>query len=135
MALLDEVATYLIAQGVGSSGSTANWTVNKGFLPASPDKAIGVFETGGFRNDGHTDATVDRPTFQLLVRGDAFGYSTARTKLTAARTALEGIGNENMGGRRYVHVQAQHEALSLGQDENSRPKLVMNFTALRSRTS
>lgn len=131
--LLDEVATYLIAQGVGSSGST--WGIYKGFLPPSPDKVIGLFETGGFPNDGRGDSSVDRPTFQVMVRGDAFGYSTARSKIGGARVSLETVGNSNMGGRRYLHCVAQQEALFIGPDENSRPRLVMNFTALRSRTS
>jgi len=131
--LLDEIGTRLTGQGVASTASTASWFLAKGFLPPTPDKVIALFETGGFPNDGHESALIDRPTFQVRVRGDAFGYSTARTKSAAARTALE-IGNASLSGRYYVHVVAQGEPVSLGQDENNRPSVVMNFTALRSRT-
>lgn len=133
MALLDEVSARLIAQSVGVAGSTANWVVKKGWMPPAPDRAIGIFETGGLANDGHESALIDRPTFQVRVRGPKGGYSTARTKIAAARTALE-IGNSTLGGRRYVHIVAQSEPSFMGYDENQRPELVLNFTALRSRT-
>jgi len=131
--LLDEIAARLIAQSVGVAGSTANWVVKKGWMPPAPDRAIGIFETGGFPNDGHESALIDRPTFQVRVRAPKGGYSTARTKMGAARTALE-IGNSTLSGRRYVHIVAQGEPVSLGCDENARPELVLNFVALRSRT-
>lgn len=102
-------------------------------MSPAPDRAIGIFETGGFANDGHESALIDRPTFQVRVRGPQGGYSTARAKIAAARTALE-VGNTTLSGRRYVHIVAQSEPASLGSDENGRPELVINFTALRSRT-
>lgn len=134
VALLDEIAARLKTQGVGTTASTASWFVAKGFLPPTPDRVIALFETGGFPNDPHESALIDRPTFQVRVRGNAYGYSTARTKIGAARTALE-VGNSTLSGRRYIHIVAQSEPVSLGQDENNRPSLVVNFTALRSRTS
>lgn len=131
--LLDEVSARLIAQGVGVTGSTANWVVKKGWMAPQPDRAIAVFETGGFPNDPHESALIDRPTFQVRVRGPKGGYSTARTKIGAARTALE-VGNTTLSSWRYIHIVAQGEPVSLGMDQNQRPELVMNFTALRSRT-
>jgi hypothetical protein len=135
MALLDEVAARLISQSVGVSGTTAAWTVFKGYEPALPDKVITVFETGGLPNQGHEGNVLDLPTFQVRVRGDAFGYSTARTKIAAARTALEGMTAGTFSGRYYCQVTANSEPISLGQDASHRPELVMNFTALRSRSS
>ena len=133
MALLDEISARLIAQGVGVAGSTANWVVKKGWMAPAPDRAIGIFETGGFPNDGHESALIDRPTFQIRVRAPKGGYSTARAKIAAARTALE-VGNTTLSGRRYVHIVAQSEPSFLGYDDNQRPELILNFTALRSRT-
>ena len=133
--LLDEISTYLVSQGVGVAGSTASWTVFKGIEPNTPEKCITLFETGGLENEGHHDTPVDRPTFQVRVRADSYGYSTARVKLGAARTALENIGNITLSSWKYVHVQAIGEAASLGYDENQLPRLVLNFRAIRSRTS
>lgn len=133
MALLDEIATKLISAGVAVTGSTASWVVKRGWASPSPDRVFILTETGGFANDGHESALIDRPTFQLRVRGPRGGYSTARTKIAAARTALE-VGNTTLSGRRYVHIVAQSEPSFMGFDENQRPELVVNFTALRSRT-
>lgn len=134
MALLDEVAARLISQSVGVTGTTASWAVYKGHEPELPDKVISIFETGGLPNQPHEGEMLDLPTFQVRVRGDSYGYSTARSKLGAARTALEGMTAGTFSGRYYCQVTANGEPISLGQDGSHRPIVVMNFTALRSRT-
>lgn len=132
--LLDEIATKLISAAVGVAGSTASWSVKKNFVSPSPDRIIVVTETGGFPNQGHASALIDKPTFQLRVRGPKGGSSTARTKIGDARTALEGVNAVTLTGRYYVMIQAHAEPTFLGFDANQRPEYVMNFTALRSRT-
>lgn len=138
MALIDEVPNYLVAQGIAAAGSTANnYVVSKGYVPNSPDKLIAILETGGLPNEGLSTGTVDRPTFQVRVRSGAYGYSTARAKLESVRSTLEGVINKKIGSPAwgYLHIKAMHPALSLGQDDQDRPTVVMNFWALRSRTS
>ena len=51
------------------------------------------------------------------MRADAYGYSTGRAKLAAARTALEGMTAASFSGRYYCQVVAHSEPISLGQDE------------------
>lgn len=134
MALLDEIAARLVSQSVGVQGSTASWTVYKGREPPTPDQVITVFETGGLPNQGRDD-TLDFPTFQVRVRGigtTSTGYPAARTKLAAARVALESMNAATFSGRYYCTVTAHGEVISLGADESNRPRLVMNFTAMRS---
>lgn len=133
--LLDEVGARLINQNVGVAGTTASWSVFKGYEPATPAQVITLFETGGFPNQPHEGNLLDLPTFQVRVRGSTYGYAAARAKLAAARTALEGMTAGTFSGRYYCQVTAQSEPISLGQDESHRPRLVMNFTALRSRSS
>lgn len=122
------------------AGSTSPWIVAKGYEPATPDKCFVLYETGGFPNEGlSSTGSVDRPTFQLRVRGPvntgSGAYSTARVKIEAARVALENVLNENLSGWRYLHIKAQHPPLGLGQDNTDRPLLVVNFQAFRARTS
>ena len=135
MALLDEIATRLIGQGVGVVGTTASWSVFKGREQPKPDQCITLFETGGNANQPHEGNMLDAPTFQVRIRGGTTttGYPAARTKMAAARTALEGMTG-TFSGRYYCQVVANSEPNSLGADDNNRPLLVMNFTALRSRT-
>jgi len=135
MALLEEIAARLISQGVGIQGSTASWSVFKGWEPEIPDQCISIYETGGNPNQPHDGDLLDVPTFQLRVRGanTSTGYPAARTKIAAARTAIEGMTAGLFSNRYYCQVTANHEALSLGHDATHRPRLVINFTALRSR--
>lgn len=139
MALLEEVAARLISQGVGVVGTTAPWVVFKGWEPETPDQVLTLYETGGLPNQPRDDAltgALDQPSFQLRIRGGqtSTGYPAARTKLAAARTALEGMSPGTFSGRYYCQVTANSEPISLGHDESHRPRLVLNFTALRSRS-
>jgi Bacteriophage minor capsid protein len=138
--LVDEIAALLVSQGIALAGSTANWVVAKQYEPATPDRVFTVVETGGFPNEGLSTGTVDRPTFQLRCRGPVANpgvasASTARVKIELARAALEAQLNTNLSGWRYLHIKANHPPIYLGRDNTMRDTLVMNFTALRSRTS
>lgn len=135
MALLSELRAYLIAQGVGASGSTADWSVYAGVQPARPNRAITLYETGGFQDEMHESNPITRPTFQVEVRGNGSSdYLTVRAKVDAAQTALLNAGTTSLGWR-YVTIQQQSQPLSLGLDVNQRPRIVQNYLALRSRTS
>ena len=142
MALLDEMARQLIAQAVGVAGTTASWSVFKGWEPETPDQSISIFETGGRENQPHDDSLygmLDFPTFQVRVRGAgqdfSTGYPAARAKIAAARTALERLSPGTVLGRYYCQVTANGEPISLGHDASHRPRFTLNFTALRSRSS
>jgi hypothetical protein len=74
--LLDDIATYLTAQGAVSAG----WSLYKGFMPDdSIAQVIAIFETGGYPADtlGRENENV---TFQLRVRGARLDYPTVRAK-------------------------------------------------------
>ena len=140
--LLAEVANYLVVQGVAAAGSTADYVVSQGYVPAQPDRIISVLETGGLPNEGLSTGTVDRPTFQVRVRGPAWsvntqGYTSARAKIETVRSTLEGVLNRTIGNPpwRYLHIKSMAPALDLGRDDNDRPNLAMNFWSYRSRTS
>jgi hypothetical protein len=140
MALLDDVAVRLASQAVaGPSGTTTasatGWTLFKAVLPPGPDQVVAVFETGGRQNENMESGLLDRPTFQVRVRGAVNGYSAARTKIAAVRTALEGVHNTTVNGRYYAGMTADSEPFPLAVDDNNRPALVMNFAAFRSRTT
>ena len=137
--LLDEVGTYLVAQGVGSLGTTSSWRIFKGFGYPSTGRAIVLTETAAPNQHGHSAATLDNKAFQVLVRGPnistAGAYSTMLTKGEAVRTALEAIGNESLSGRYYPMVVLASGPIPLGQDPNNQPLASWNFLALRSKTS
>lgn len=134
--LLDDIAAYLVTQGIGVATSSASgYRVVKGFMPPNPDKVIGLFETGGAAPNRYP-GDLDYPRFQVRVRGAAFGYSTARQKLWSVFTTLQAVDNTTtLNGWVYVSVEAVSDVIGFPLDSNNRPEVVMNFRALRSRTS
>lgn len=132
MALLDEIATYLAAQNIGAGG----WTIVKSRMPPTPDKIVAIFETGGPPREQATSVTLERPTFQVRVRGQprsaiATAYPDARTKLQACVTALDKLVGQTLSGTLYPFIFAEGSTIALGDDGNLRPELVQNFRAAR----
>ena len=97
-------------------------------LPERPDKAIGLFETGGGRVEA--GFALNAPSVQLRLRGEAHGYAAARERCKLAMQALH--GREDEVGAGTVLCQAVSPPIALGADAEERPILVVNFRLLRS---
>lgn len=131
--LLDEVGARLTAAGVCSTnaGSTG-WTLKYRGLSPSPARQMAVSLTGGFQQEGQ--APINRPTFQVLVRGssaDGAGLETQVGRMVSALNCQSTLFSTWV----WVDLQLQGDVQSLGWDENQRPLYSANFAALRSRTS
>ena len=131
--LLDEIGSRLTAQGVCSTApSSTGWRLCYRDPIPTPARVICVVPSGGFRQDGK--APIDRPTFQLLIRGSSQDGAALETKVNDAVRALncfDGLLN----GWYYADIQKQGDVLWLGRDENQRPLYSVNFWTVRSRTS
>ena len=134
MALLEEISLRLSTQGVGTTSSTATLQiVFRGFVPSTKDQQIAIVPTGGFQQFTER-APVERPTFQLLIRGKSTGSTGLEAKVQGAIDALN-FFDGTLLGRVYVDIQKQGEAHFLGRDEEERPLYSVNFLAHRSRTT
>lgn len=130
MALLDDIATRLQTDGIGTIGASSGWAIFKAALPDGPDTAVALFETGGDAPEERY--ALDRPTFQVRVRGDAWGYSAARTKMQDIFAALH--AQEANVGSDYVYIYAvQSGPIQMGHDESDRPHLSLNFRVVKKR--
>ena len=134
--ILDEMAAVLSAAGVASTtavGSTGTaWALTKRELQHQPSRMIAVIATGGFPQEPRLE--IDRPTFQLLIRGSTGDSSGLEQKVTDAVNALN-LTDGTFSNWTYVDIQKRGDVLYLGRDENQRPLYSVNFLALRSRTS
>ena len=92
-------------------------------MPESPDRCVTIIDSGG--NDAESQYIYERPTIQILVRGERGEYEYDLAK--AIKDELHGTANETVGGTRYVGIWAEGDILSLGQDENKRSLLSINF--------
>jgi hypothetical protein len=97
---------------------------------------VAVVETAGFPNLARVE--VDQPGFQVRVRGEAVGsssaYTEARDKIDAIKLDLHGIAPGSLSGRHYVGIWAEQDPFLLEYDMSNRPHLICNFRVMRSRT-
>lgn len=128
MAALDDLGTALTTAGLvdGVSG----WKLYLGFINDTPDKAVCIYELPGGAPEQAW--SIDRPGFQIRVRGEADGYQAARAKWQAIFELLHD-GDASVGAS-WVYLYATHSGpMSLGQDEKRRPHLGLRLAAMRNR--
>jgi hypothetical protein len=126
MAVLDDVATYLEAQGIGILGVS----LFKGGIPLDTaqtvitDLVTALVQVPGLPPvHVHTQqqATYEQPMLQILVRGEPFGDSAAMQKAYDAFLALDGLSNTVLSGVMYLWLQAMQSPFLLRRDELNRP--------------
>ena len=137
MPLLDAIATYLAAS---SLGLTVGTNLFKASLPDSPDASVCIYEWGGQQNEkafasGPGQALLERPSFQVLVRGTrenitTGAYSTARALAESIYRKLDGYSG-TLSGTVYKLIECTSNPYYIKTDENSRPHLGMDFDVVK----
>lgn len=138
--ILDEIGTRLDDQGIASSSGDDGWVLMKSMLPDSStlqDKIVALIEVLGEAPDGYTE--LDRPHFQVLVRGDPItqvssSYEEARAKAEEIKIDLHTLAPITLSGRYFPAIWALQDPFLLEYDQNDRPVLSVDFRAFRSRT-
>lgn len=130
MPFLDEIASYLAAQGVGTVGADII-KGSKGVVPTGDGPYLSLIETGGTGSmRTHNGTPVQQPTAQILAR--AKQYNIARTKLKAAFDALggdKGLHNVTLNGTFYQSVTPRQQPTDLGLDAEARVMISFNIDA------
>lgn len=144
MPFLDDLEARLKTAGLASSTGAGGWVLVKSQIPDStalPDNLVAVIETAGFPPDARVE--IDRPAFQVLVRGSALqrgssGYSEAKAQALSIKNDLHARGPGQLGTTGstgyYVGVLAMQDPFLLEYDQQNRPIVACNFVAWRSRT-
>ncbi len=96
-----------------------------GEMPKTPNNCVCIFDTGGY--DPESNYVYQRPTIQVRVRGAGGGYLAAHEQAQAIRDELHGLHNETINGARYVGIWQEGDIISVGQDDNKRPNITVNF--------
>jgi hypothetical protein len=121
--ILEDIANYLLEGGIPSP-------VYRASMPDKPDAAVCVYEYGGapprFLHDGQG---WENMRVQALVRD--FDYSAGRAKAQSIYDLLNGKANEQVGGDFYLFIGAIQSPFPLGQDEQERYRLAVNFEIVR----
>lgn len=125
---LDEIGTKLTDDGI-VEGSTG-WRLAKGTTMEEQDQVVTIIESPGEIPDQDASGEPEHnfPGFQLRIRGNKFGYQTARAK---AQEVFDSLNNAALSGFNYIY--ADSAPFYLGYDDNNRPELVVNFSSMQER--
>jgi hypothetical protein len=121
--------TAAILAGVGALSLRAGTNLFVSTLPDTGDTlTVCLYDTGGYDAvDAIDKASVARPTIQILVRGSKAGYQAAYAKAAAIDTQLHLKTETTQGGTRYLAFYRVGDINSIGQDDNGRPLLTINY--------
>jgi len=127
MVFLDDIASYLQTNGIGTIGATL-FTVK---LPENVDAAVLLQERAGMAPDPIT--TIERPGFRVLCRNvdtDA-GALAAYNKAYAIKKLLHRAVGVTMGTALYHRIDATGNPTFNGQDQRGRPIYEVSFIATK----
>jgi Bacteriophage minor capsid protein len=132
MSFLDDLGLYLQTQGLGTLGTD----LFLGGLPVDVPSAVqqddvtALVETPGFPAQYVHDVagiSWEQPVVQILVRGAAHDYVSARTQAQAVFVALGQIQNQALSGTYYFWVLPLQSPFKLRDDDFGRPILSVQF--------
>lgn len=120
--LIDDVATYLEANGIGTVGQN----IFVSFMPVDLT-GVAVFDTGGYQNDEYLP--IAHATFQIYIREDS--YLSARQKADNIVALLQGLNHTALksGGITPYIILMVGEPNHIGRDERNRDEMTINFRA------
>ncbi len=114
-----------ILEGISSLALTYATDLFIGEMPKEPNNAVCIFDTGGY--DPEANYIYERPTIQVRVRGAGGGYLAAHELAQAIRDELHALTNTTINSARYVAIWQEGDIISVGQDDNDRPNVTVNF--------
>jgi len=124
--VLDEVAVFLAAAGLGTLGID----LFKGKLPNDPDACGVLYEYGGVAPEGQFGATGIRhetPAIQVVFRGAPHDYAGPRAKAGVAFDALTNVETQALSGTFYHWIHAIQSPFFLQRDDAERTLIACNF--------
>ena len=130
--ILEALADRLNSASVAITGTN----LFIGLMPNDPDVCMSLYEYAGSQPlevMRDNDATLERPSVQVLVRATRNDYPTARDLIEAARDSLTGITDETISNVRFLRVSALSSINAVGMDDNERPMFTLALQAVTER--
>lgn len=124
--MLEALADKLQAASI----ATAGVDMFIGLMPSSPDVCVALYEYAGeqplevLRDN---DATLERPSVQVMARASRNDYPTARALIESVRDSLTDITDETISGVRFLRVNQNSSINAVGTDENDRPLFTLSL--------
>lgn len=124
--ILEALADKLTAASVATVGTN----LFIGIMPNSPDVCVSLYEYAGsppLEVMRDNDATLERPSVQVLARASRNDYPTARDLISDVRDSLTSITDETIGNVRFLRVNQNSSINAVGTDENDRPLFTLSL--------
>ena len=130
--ILEALADKLNSASVAITGT--NMFI--GLMPDDPDVCLSLYEYAGSQplevlRDNN--ATLERPSVQVLVRATRNDYPSARALIESARDTLTGITDETISNVRFLRVSALSSINAVGMDDNERPMFTLALQVVTER--
>ena len=128
MPMLDELESYLVAQGVAAAG-----VIFQDWMPDKPDVCLVIYAEPGAAPSlgfGIPGIQFESPNVQIVTRAKQLDPLTAETASWAAFDALVKIQGTTLGATDYLIALPQQSPSGsvLGPDEKQRPRFSFNIT-------
>lgn len=127
--ILEAVGDYLHSASVGVQGTNLFLAV----MPETPDVCIAVYENAGNRPHftmGSNPWAIDRPLIQVICRAARGDYPTARNTAESIRELLGSVAEQTISGLPVMRIEPQGSVIPMGEDENQRPMVSVNFECM-----
>lgn len=95
-------------------------------MPDSPDKCVCIYDTGGFDPLATTER-YEKPTVEVMVRGDKMGYVAGWKLAQDIKDTLHKLHNEIWNSTKYIGIWCVGDINHIGYDQSQRPLFSINF--------
>lgn len=136
MALIEEVANYIVAQSTvfaiapGTSTAVPLWLGRIG--ENSADTSVGIYETGGAAPVyTYNGISHERPGLQIISRSTS--YTTAKNNASLIWTVLAGVANDQITKSgstlttNYITITPNQSPFEIGEDDERRQLFSCNY--------
>lgn len=131
MVMLEDIATHLQTQGVGTIGTN----IFLSFMPDSPDVVVSLYEgpTAGEDDEGFGvgSTIVEKSVLHVRVRCSPNDYPSGRDKAQAVKNALNLLVDTTVSATLYHRVLKYSGPYLLDKDSQDRQILATNYDVLR----
>ena len=124
--ILEALADKLTSASVATAGVDCFI----GLMPDKPDVCVALYEYAGsppLEVMQDNDATLERPSVQVMVRASRNDYPTANALMVSVRDTLTGITDETISGVRFLRVNQNSSINHIGTDDNDRPGFTLSL--------
>lgn len=125
MALLDDIANRLEADGVG--GGSDDWVIIKGAMYPSPIRQIAIIETPGESPSNESVQEYIYPGFSVMVRIEKNEYEEGRAKM---QEVFDSLHKSNLGNSYVDCLAIQSAPFFIGFDADEQPQWTLNFRVM-----